>query len=113
MRVLVLCVVLALGVLGCQQAQETVEEAETMLEEGQAKVEEVVEGAKDMLDGAPMIDPVCGMEVTKESEWTAEFEGVTFYFCCEDCRDKFVETPDKFMEKLEEMKDKVEEVLPT
>jgi YHS domain-containing protein len=95
-RILVLCIavaVLALGVFGCQQAQETpAEQAETTIEEA---VEEVIEEA------AP-IDPVCGMEVTVESEWTAEYEGVTFYFCSEDCRDKFIATPGEFLKALDE-----------
>ena len=84
---------LALGVLGCQQAQETpAEQAETTIEEA---VEEV-------LEEAALIDPVCGMTVTEDSEWTAEYEGVTFYFCSEDCRDKFIETPGEFLKTLGE-----------
>ncbi len=108
MRVLVLCValaMLALGVLGCQQAQETVtEEAETMTEQGEAVVGEAVEGMQAEM---PLVDPVCGMEVKMESEWTAEYEGVTFYFCSEACRDKFVAEPGKFLKAMGE------EVLPT
>ena len=96
MRVLVLCIaiaVLALGVFACQQAQETpAEQAETQAEEA---VEEV-------LEEAVMIDPVCGMEVTAESEWKAEYEGVTFYFCSQECRDKFIEAPGKFLEAKDE-----------
>ena len=104
MRVFVLCVVLALGVLGCQQAQETVtEQAETMMEEAETMVDEAVE---EVMDDVALVDPVCGMEVTMESEWTAEYEGVTFYFCCEDCRDKFVGEPGKYLEAMGE------EVLP-
>lgn len=94
MRILVLCVaILALGVFGCQQAQETpAEQAETQVEE---TVEEV-------LEETAMVDPVCGMEVTAESEWTAEYEGVTFYFCSQDCRDKFIEEPGKYLEAIGE-----------
>ena len=91
MRILVLCItvaMLALGILGCQQAQETAEQAETEVE---AVVEEVTEEA-------PLMDPVCGMEVTAETEWTAEYDGVTFYFCNEGCRDAFVEEPGKYLE---------------
>ena len=91
MRILVLCIaiaVLALGVLGCQQAQETpAEQAETTIEE---TTEEITEEA-------PLIDPVCGATVTAESEWTAEYDGVTFYFCSEDCRDKFIAAPGEFL----------------
>ncbi len=91
MRILVLCIaiaMLALGVVGCQQAQETpAEQAETTIEE---TVEEVIEETV-------LVDPVCGKTVTAESEWTAEYEGATFYFCSEDCRDKFIETPGEFL----------------
>lgn len=101
MKILVLCItfaMLALGVLGCQQAQETVtEEAETMMDEA---VEEVKEEM-------PLMDPVCGMEVTMESEWTAEYEGATFYFCCKDCMDKFVKEPGKYLKAMGE------KVMPT
>jgi YHS domain-containing protein len=95
-RVLVLCIAIAmlvLGILGCQQAQETAEEA---VEEA---VEETVEGAMEEM---PLVDPVCGVEVTAESEWTAEYEGVTFYFCCEECRDMFVEEPGQYLEAMGE-----------
>jgi len=96
MRILVLCItfaILSLGILGCQQAQETVtEEAETTIEEG---VEEVMEDVA-------LVDPVCAMEVTVESEWTAEYEGATFYFCSEGCRDMFIEEPGKYLEALGE-----------
>ncbi len=90
MRILVLCIaiaMLALGVVGCQQAQETPAE--------QAEIEEAVE---EVIEEAALVDPVCGMEVTEESEWTAEYEGVTFYFCSEGCRDKFIESPGEFLE---------------
>ncbi len=94
MRILVLCIaiaMLALGVVGCQQAQETPAE--------QAEIEEAVE---EVIEEAALVDPVCGMKVTEESEWTAEYEGVTFYFCSEGCRDKFIETPGEFLKALGE-----------
>ena len=96
MRILVLCIaitVLALGVLGCQQAQETpAEQAETQMA---GAVEEVQEETA-------LVDPVCGATVTAESEWTAEYEGATFYFCSEGCRDKFVKEPGKYLEAMGE-----------
>ena len=84
-------VALALGLMGCQQA----EEAQTQVEETMAEAETVVE---EMMEEVPIIDPVCGTEVTAESEFTAEYEGVTFYFCCEKCRDEFIAEPGKFLE---------------
>ncbi len=84
-------VALALGLMGGQQA----EEAQTQAEETMVEAETVVE---DVMEEVPIMDPVCGMEVTAESEFTAEYEGVTFYFCSEGCRDKFIEEPGKFLE---------------
>ena len=97
MRILVLCItiaMLALGILGCQQAQETAEQPETEMQ-----MEESHEG---MMEETAMVDPVCGMEVTADSEWTAEYEGATFYFCSEACRDSFVAEPGKYLEAMGE-----------
>lgn len=50
-------------------------------------------------------DPVCGMSVeTDGSRPTAEHAGVTFHFCCEGCRDRFVDDPEPYLtrEQLEE-----------
>jgi Cu+-exporting ATPase len=39
-------------------------------------------------------DPVCGMEVDEaEAPATTEFEGRTYYFCSESCRDEFEASP--------------------
>jgi YHS domain-containing protein len=35
-------------------------------------------------------DPVCGMIVDEEIAISEEFDGETFYFCCEACRDQFL-----------------------
>lgn len=36
------------------------------------------------------IDPICGMTVSEDSEIRAERDGETYYFCCEHCRQKFL-----------------------
>lgn len=36
------------------------------------------------------IDPICKMEVEEEGAITAECDGVTYYFCSEGCKDKFL-----------------------
>jgi YHS domain-containing protein len=36
------------------------------------------------------IDPVCGMTVDESTAISEEFDGETFYFCCEECRDQFL-----------------------
>ncbi len=35
-------------------------------------------------------DPVCNMEVSGDSGIATECDGVTYYFCSEGCRDKFL-----------------------
>ncbi len=35
-------------------------------------------------------DPICGMQVNEDAEWTASRDGETFYFCCEHCQQKFL-----------------------
>lgn len=38
-------------------------------------------------------DPVCGMTVDEETALHADRDGKTFYFCCDNCRQKFLSTP--------------------
>ncbi len=37
------------------------------------------------------IDPICGMQVDESSQWKAERDGTTFYFCADQCRQKFLQ----------------------
>jgi Cu+-exporting ATPase len=44
------------------------------------------------------IDPVCGMEVDpNNAEWTAEHEGLTYYFCSPGCKAEFENNPEKYL----------------
>jgi Cu+-exporting ATPase len=45
------------------------------------------------------LDPVCGMKVGLEppAALRAHHEGVTFWFCCAGCREKFAERPALFL----------------
>lgn len=43
------------------------------------------------------IDPVCGVEVDEQDAITAVYEGRTYYFCNEDCRDEFMEAPEEYL----------------
>jgi len=46
-------------------------------------------------------DPVCGMTVTANAAGRpAEHEGVTYYFCCAGCRQKFSENPGAYTEAV-------------
>ncbi len=38
-------------------------------------------------------DPICGMTVDEASALHAERDGKTFYFCSDDCRQKFLSAP--------------------
>ena len=53
-----------------------------------------------------MRDPVCGMETTLESKGgTAQWQGETFAFCSEKCRDKFTADPDAYLHPQPETAD--------
>ncbi len=44
------------------------------------------------------IDPVCGMELNKENtETQAEFQGKTYYFCSDNCRNRFDQNPASYV----------------
>jgi xanthine dehydrogenase accessory factor len=44
------------------------------------------------------IDPVCGMEVEiTGARQTAEYNGITYYFCCPGCKGRFQKRPEKFV----------------
>jgi P-type Cu+ transporter len=46
----------------------------------------------------PHVDPVCLMEIEEEdSVGTADYEGVTYYFCAESCLERFRENPAQFL----------------
>jgi Cu+-exporting ATPase len=45
-----------------------------------------------------MIDPVCGMTVTRDSAAAAwEYEDVTYLFCSVPCMERFREDPERFL----------------
>jgi YHS domain-containing protein len=44
-----------------------------------------------------VVDPVCGMRINQTSAAaTAEYEGRTYYFCVEQCREKFLSEPERY-----------------
>jgi Cu+-exporting ATPase len=44
-------------------------------------------------------DPVCGMQVEKETaRHTTEHEGTTYYFCAPGCKKAFESDPRKFLD---------------
>jgi YHS domain-containing protein len=49
--------------------------------------------------GDMVVDPVCGMEMKKsEAKVTYEYMGKTFYFCSEECKEKFIKMHEKHKE---------------
>ena len=42
-------------------------------------------------------DPVCGMEVTAESEHHTQYQDVDYYFCSDSCQHKFEQEPAKYI----------------
>ncbi len=44
------------------------------------------------------VDPVCGMSVSVASaRHKAEVDGVAYYFCCANCRAKFLKDPQAYV----------------
>lgn len=49
---------------------------------------------------ASAVDPVCGMQVdVATARHTAEVDGVVYYFCCANCRARFVKQPQVYRPK--------------
>jgi xanthine dehydrogenase accessory factor len=47
---------------------------------------------------ATAIDPVCDMEVDiATARHKADFEGVTYYFCCASCKSRFLKQPHEYL----------------
>jgi len=45
-----------------------------------------------------MIDPVCGMNVPPgKTALVSVYEGNSYYFCAEDCREAFEENPEDYL----------------
>jgi Cu+-exporting ATPase len=43
------------------------------------------------------IDPVCGMEVEPPGAGSAEFQGITYYFCSKGCLEDFNQDPEGYL----------------
>lgn len=49
-----------------------------------------------------LIDPVCGMSVSRNSPHVVEHEGRTYAFCCAGCRSRFQADPAKYLHRAED-----------
>ena len=45
-----------------------------------------------------LFDPVCGMSVTKDSDYYHSYKGDNYYFCSSACHDKFTSEPEKYLQ---------------
>lgn len=49
---------------------------------------------------AQVKDPVCGMQIDSDDAVASmEYEGTTYYFCSEDCKESFEEDPADYAEE--------------
>jgi YHS domain-containing protein len=51
---------------------------------------------------ATTYDVVCGMQVDPGKAVSAEYEGKTYYFCCNGCKGAFERSPDYHLENWAE-----------
>ncbi len=42
-------------------------------------------------------DLVCGTEIDEKTAASHQYEGKTYHFCSETCRDRFSESPERFI----------------
>ena len=55
-------------------------------------------------------DPVCQMEVEEATaRWTSTYQGRTFYFCAQGCKETFDAAPERYLNSKEEANQAVEE----
>jgi YHS domain-containing protein len=48
-----------------------------------------------------VVDPVCGMTISKsQAKATFEYQGETYYFCSTGCKDRFAKEPEKYVAKM-------------
>ncbi len=47
----------------------------------------------------PLKDPVCGMDVSKDSKHHSEYNGQSHHFCSEHCLHKFRDHPEQYLDK--------------
>ena len=62
----------------------------------------------DVAAATDIKDPVCGMTVADPAKApSAEYDGQSYYFCCEGCRSKFQAKPEQYLSDTTEAKDPV------
>lgn len=51
-------------------------------------------------------DPVCGMNVSEDSEHYTEYVGKKYYFCSESCLRKFLTSPSQYLPEVSAVRSK-------
>lgn len=72
-------------------------------QDGQAHAHQHDTAGMHAQDEDSVLDPVCGMKISKtDAKATYDYNGKTYYFCMEGCKEKFVANPEKYAAKDEE-----------
>lgn len=50
-------------------------------------------------DDTQLTDPVCGMKVSTDSEFSLHHDGSDYFFCCQGCAQKFSTDPAYYLER--------------
>lgn len=45
------------------------------------------------------VDPVCGMNVSENSEHYYQYQGKKYLFCCDGCKQKFIKNPEAYLQE--------------
>ena len=53
---------------------------------------------EQIINKQKLVDPVCGMSVTKNSDYYHRYKGNHYYFCSSGCQDKFTSEPEKYLQ---------------
>jgi Cu+-exporting ATPase len=49
---------------------------------------------------AAVTDPVCGMQIeSSQAEAQSQYQGQTYYFCSDECRQKFDADPKRYVKQ--------------
>ena len=66
-------------------------------QQGDCCGKQLPDGANSADSNKKYTDPVCGMQVAKDSEKTARFQGVAYYFCSQSCQRQFDAAPENYV----------------
>ena len=58
-----------------------------------------IDGGGDEFSEEPATDPVCGMQISRAAAAASDsYYGHPYYFCCEDCHQKFQQEPNQYVQ---------------